>query len=324
MHTHWDESQLFHAICILPNTNTTLNITNTTHTTYNYEYIWRKDNVASAHTLRWLPASSGCLWDTSQQLTRAVKRRLSLRWESRSLPSYSNLGDKQTPEQGLSLFHIAWYLLVFWGGLRIRMQNRSEWKDSAFEIVHTERIVLIFATYTCFPGLQMQVTRWCIGRYMLHMCAIAQLCINRKEIIHRASRQQGEGITECSATCKIQKHNTPCSTCAMWAEDAMIKDMLSTTIYQKHITTTMQDKKNYERKCCKQQIIFWHSKSIKKYKKNINYFCRLLTGKFDLKFYPSIICRTRLIIAWPLICHIAWQINGNISMKLDPTDIGWS
>ena len=30
VHTQWDESQLLHAICILPNTNTKLNITNTT------------------------------------------------------------------------------------------------------------------------------------------------------------------------------------------------------------------------------------------------------------------------------------------------------
>ena len=84
------------------------------HAKYHYyKYLWRKDSAgASAHTLRWLPASSRCLWDTSQQLTRAVKRRLSLRWESRSLPSYSNLGDKQTPEQDLSLFHIGWYSWV--------------------------------------------------------------------------------------------------------------------------------------------------------------------------------------------------------------------
>ena len=30
VHTHWDDSQLLHAICILPNTNTTINIRNNT------------------------------------------------------------------------------------------------------------------------------------------------------------------------------------------------------------------------------------------------------------------------------------------------------
>ena len=49
---------------------------------------------------------------------------------------------------------------------------------------------------------------------------------------------------------------------------------------------------------------------------NINYFCRLLTEIFNLNSYLSIICRARLIIAWPLICHIDKHFNEVSSKRL--------